>query len=116
MTKKLNPRSLIHSLTGLLGTKAEGDPHKRFPVTYYKHIYLDKQMYDGIELVGAIERLSKKKAARLLLERGFSSYMGEKLKTEMAIRELERKPHLTRFVLELRRFARERGMDISKFI
>jgi len=42
--------------------------------------------------------------------------MGEKLKIELAIMELERKPRATRFILELRRFAKERGMDISKFI
>jgi hypothetical protein len=73
-------------------------------------------MFDGIEWVARIERVSKKKAARLLIERGFSSWMGEKIKTELAIRELESKPHLTRFILEFRRFAREHGMDISKFI
>jgi hypothetical protein len=42
--------------------------------------------------------------------------VGEAIKRELAARELAEKPHLTRFVLELRRFARERGMDISKFI
>ena len=73
-------------------------------------------MFDGIELVAKIERTTKKKAARMLIERGFRSWIGEKIKTEMAIRELERKPHLTRFVLELRKFAKERGMDISKLI
>jgi len=109
-------RSLTRSLMALFGTKVEGDPHKRFPDAYYRTIYFDKRMYDGIAWVAKFERVSKKKAARLLIERGFSSYMGEKIKTELAIRELERKPHLTRFVLELRRFAKERGMDISKFI
>jgi hypothetical protein len=72
-------------------------------------------MFDGIEWVARIERVSKKKAARLLIERGFSSWLGEKLKEDRAIRKLESEPHLTRFILELRRFAREHGMDISKF-
>jgi pantoate kinase len=100
----------------LFVTKKGVNPHTRYPDAYYGRIAFDKRMFDGIELVAKMERVSKKKAARLLIERGFSSYMGEKLKTEMALRELERKPHLARFVLELRRFARERGMDISKFI
>jgi hypothetical protein len=52
-------------------------------------------------LVVKIERISKKNAAELLMKAGLSSYMGEKL---------------TRFVLELRKLARERGYDISKFI
>ena len=93
----------------LFGTKKSVNPRIRYPDAYYKQIFFDKQMFDGIALVAKIERTTKKKAARLLIERGFSSNMAEKLKTEMAIRELERKPHLTRFVLELRRFAKERG-------
>ena len=60
-------------------------------------------MFDGIELVGKIEKLSKKKAARLLIEKAFRNYIGEKLKeaiqTELAAGELRQKPHLTRFVL-----------------
>ncbi|MCJ7744164.1 MAG: hypothetical protein MUO99_06345, partial [Dehalococcoidales bacterium] len=87
----------------------------RHPDTYYKHIYFDKGMYDGIVWVARFEKVSKKKAARLLIERGFSSYMGEKIKEELAIKKLESEPHLTRFVIELRRFAKEHGMDISKF-
>jgi hypothetical protein len=104
----------------LFAPKKEGNAHKRFPDAYYKQVYFDKAMFDGIELVGKIEKLSKKKAARLIMERGFSSYMGEKvgeaIKRELAARQLNEEPELTRFVLELRRFAKERGMDISKFI
>ena len=116
MKSTFKPRSLTRSLMALFGTKKQLSTYQRHPDAYYKHIWFDKRMFDGIELVAKMERVSKKKAARLLIERGFSSYMGEKIKTELAISELERKPHLTRFVLELRRFAKERGMDISKFI
>jgi hypothetical protein len=100
----------------LFGTKKGVNPHTRYPDAYYGRVFFDKRMFEGIEWVARIERLSKKKAARLLIERGFSSYIGEKMKIELAIRELERKPKLTRFVLELRRLAKERGMDISKFL
>jgi hypothetical protein len=99
-----------------LALKSSLPPISGYQMRIYKHIWFDKKMFDGIELVGKIEHLSKKKAARLLIERGFSSYMGEKLKTELAVRELERKSRATRFILELRRLAKERGMDISKFI
>ena len=62
-------------------------------------------MFQGIELVAKIERVSKKKAARFLIEEGFRKYIGNKLgeaiKTEVAARELRRKPKLTCFVLEL---------------
>ena len=68
-------------------------------------------MFDGIEWVAKIERATKKKAARLLIERGFSSWLSEKIKEELAIKKLESEPHLTRFVLELRKLAKERGTD-----
>jgi hypothetical protein len=77
-------------------------------------------MFDGIKLVAKIERTTKKKAARLLIERGFINYISEKLKeaikVEIAAEELCQKPKATRFIRELRKFAAERGMDISKFI
>ena len=120
MKRRLKPRSLTRSLMALFAPKKGVNPRILYPNAYYKQIFFDKQMFDGIELVGKIERVSKKQAARLLIERGFSSYMGEKLKeaaqVEIAVDELRRKPRATRFVLELRRFAKERGMDISKFI
>jgi hypothetical protein len=104
----------------LFGTKKGVNPHTRYLDAYYGRVAFDKPMFQGIELVAKIERTTKKNAARLLIERGFSSYMGEKLReaiqNELAARELRQKPHLTRFVLELRKFAKERGIDISKFI
>jgi hypothetical protein len=54
------------------------------------------------------------------MKSGLSKYMGAKLseyiKNERAARELNQKVKMTPFVLTLRRYARERGMDISKFI
>jgi hypothetical protein len=77
-------------------------------------------MFDGIELVAKIEGVSKKEAARQLIERGFSKWMAEKFKEEheiqAAARELQQQVKVTRFIRELRRFAKERGMDFSKFI
>jgi hypothetical protein len=43
-------------------------------------------MYDGIAWVAKFERVSKKKAARLLIEREFSSWLGEKIKEELGIK------------------------------
>jgi len=112
--------SLTHSLMALFVSKKGVNPHKRYPDAYYGRIAFDKPMFHGIELVAKIERMTKKKAARLLIERGFSSYMGEKIteqiESERAARELNQKAKLTRFVTILRKYARERGMDISKFI
>lgn len=87
---------------------------------YYKNYYFPKNLCDGVELIAAIERTSKKQAAELLMKAGISSYMGEKLaqyiKDERAARELNQRMKMTRFVQVLRRYARSQGVDISKII
>ena len=54
------------------------------------------------------------------MKAGLSSYMGAKLteyiKNDQAARELNQKIKMTRFVMILRRYDREHGMDISKII
>jgi hypothetical protein len=42
--------------------------------------------------------------------------LAEYIKNEQAARELGQKIKMTRFIMVLRRYAREHGMDISKFI
>ena len=96
--------------------------HQRFPDKYYKSVYINKELFNGIELVAMIEGISKKKAVELLLETGFSDYMGGKLKehveNERRIKELnlQRHPYPTRFVRRLRQFCKERGIDTKKII
>jgi hypothetical protein len=51
----------------LFAPKKGVNPHTRYPDAYYGRVFFDKRMFDGIELVGKIEHLSKKKAARLLI-------------------------------------------------
>jgi hypothetical protein len=71
-------------------------------------------------LIAKIERTSKKDAAELLMKAGLSSYMGQKLTdyihNEQLAREQNQKIEMTRFVMVLRRYAKEHGMDISKII
>jgi len=106
----------------LFGTKSKASAHERFPDEYYKSVYLSKKMFDGVELVAKIEGKSKKKTVELLLEEGFSSYMGTKLKehikNEQKIKELNlrRHPYPTRFVKVVRKFCKEHGIDFSKII
>jgi hypothetical protein len=57
----------------LFRTKKGVNPRIRYPDAYYKQIFFDKRMFDGIELVARIEGTSIKKAARQLIERGFYS-------------------------------------------
>jgi intein-encoded DNA endonuclease-like protein len=75
--------------------------HELYPNEYYKHFYFNKPLCDGIELVAEIEKINKKKASQNLIKRGFSSWMGEKVKNhidnEKSARELDQKIKLTRF-------------------
>jgi hypothetical protein len=113
-------RSLTLSIMGLFGTNKPDVARVNHKDEYYKNYYFNKTLCTGVELVAKIERTSKKQVAELLMKAGLSSYMGAKLteyiKAEAAARELNQKAKLTRFVMILRRYARERGMDISKFV
>lgn len=86
----------------LFGTERRNETLVNRPDIYYKHVYFPKKLYDGIELVSAIENVNRKQAAELLLKAGLSRYMGEKLaeyiKNEQAARELNQKIKMTRFV------------------
>ena len=77
-------------------------------------------MFDGIEMVAKVERLTKKKAARLLMEERFRNYIGKKLheyiKTDIADHKLRQKTTANLFIRELRKFAKTRRMHIFKFI
>ena len=64
MKTKLNVRSLTRSLVGLFVTKKTVNALKLYPNEYNKHYYFNKPLSDGIELVAAIERTTKKQAAQ----------------------------------------------------
>jgi hypothetical protein len=104
----------------LFGTNKPNVTRLNHEDEYYKAYWFNKKLCDGINLVAKIERVTKKQAAELLMKAGLSSYMGGKLteyiKIEHAAREPNQKIKMTRFVMVLRRYAREHGMDISKII
>ena len=118
MKHNLRVRSITRLLVSLFIGKKPNMTFLNRKDEYYKAYWVNKNMSNGIELVAKIEQLSKKDTAQYLLERGFSSYMGEKvaefIEQEKAAKELNQKVQLTRFIRELRKFAKERGMDISK--
>jgi hypothetical protein len=120
MKHALKPRSLKRSVMTLFAPKKETSAPKRFPDTYYRQIFFTRPMFEGIEFLAKTERKSKKKMTHVLLELGLRKFMGEKIseynKRVIAAQQLEQEPELTRFIILLRRFAKERGMDISKFI
>ena len=112
--------SLIHSITSLFVTRKPNITRLNHKDLYFKSYYFPKNLCDGVNLVAAIERTSKKRAAEILMTRGFSAYMGDKvteqIKLDTAARERNEKLKRTRFAFILRKVARARGMDISNFI
>jgi hypothetical protein len=113
-------RLLTRTLIGLFVTKKPNATFLNHKDEYYKHYWFNKKLCDGITIVAAIERTNKKQAAELLMKAGLSSYMGAKvteyIENKRVAREQNQKLKLTRFVTVLRRCAKERGMNISKFI
>jgi hypothetical protein len=67
MKRTLNARSVTRSLMGLFAHPKGVNPRILYGDTYYKQIFFTKQMFDGIELVSKIEKISKKQAAHLRL-------------------------------------------------
>ena len=56
--RTIKPRSAKRLLSTLFGSKKTVNVHKVYPERYYRNIYFTKQLYDGVELVAKIERLS----------------------------------------------------------
>jgi hypothetical protein len=113
-------RMLTRTIMSLIGVSKSNITFKNRKDEYHKAYWLPKNVCNGIELVALIERTSKKAPAELLMKAGLSSYMDgkitEQIKLDTAARERNEKPKRTRFAFILRKYARERGMDISKFI
>jgi hypothetical protein len=76
MNKVIKLSSISRSIKALISPSKGVNPRTLYPSAYYRQIFFDKQMYDGIELVAKIERTSKKDAARMLIKRGFSNNIG----------------------------------------
>ena len=115
------PNSLTKRIKRLFGSKKHGTTTfiTRKNV-YYSSYYFPKQLHDGIDLASTVELISKKAAAEMLMKAGLSSYMGSKISKyihdEKIAREHNQKVRMTRFVMLLKRYAKNRGMDISKLI
>ena len=120
MKHKLRLRSLARSIAGHFGAKRDRNVHKSHSEKYYKQYFFTKPFCDGIEWIAGIERISKTDAANLLMKAGLSSYIGDKiteyLQDQRAAQQFHQRMRYNRFIRMLRQYAKEQGMDISKFI
>jgi hypothetical protein len=87
---------------------------------YYRNYYFDKPLSDGIEIVALIEHVSKKRAAQILMERGFSAFMGDMItlhiENDTAKMEMAEKVKADRFIKAIQSLAKSKGYDLSKII
>jgi hypothetical protein len=113
-------RRLTLSIMGLFVTKKRNTTFLNHKDEYHNHYWFNEKLCDGVEIIAAVERISKKDAAELLMKAGISSYMGDKISeyihNEHVAREQSESLKISRFMMILKRYAREQGMDISKFI
>jgi hypothetical protein len=120
MKTRSGVKAVGRSIRGLFIPNKPNVTHINHKDQYFNAYYLPKNLCEGIELVAALEHITKKLAAEMLMTRGFSSYMGEKLKEQIEndnqARGKNQKMPIARFVRVMRRYAREHGMDISKII
>jgi hypothetical protein len=105
----------IRTLLGPKNPKYVHNPHKRNPEAYFKQVYLGKKIYEGMEFMAKALETSKTRMTNELMERGMRSLwgeaLGEKIKDDVEARERQQE-----MVLVLRKAAKSKGYDISKFI
>jgi len=53
----------------------QGNVHRRYPVDYFKHVYLTKKVFTGIELIASIEGISHKALVDKFLTAEISRYI-----------------------------------------
>jgi hypothetical protein len=110
-------RNIVKLKRILTGKKAR-DPHKLYPDEYYRQYWLRKPYSKGIDLIAKSKRISKRAAVNEIIFWGFKHVMGELVAEELKAQDnpTERAAiaKRTRFILELRRRARENGWDINK--
>jgi hypothetical protein len=95
-------------------------PHKRYPETYYKRLWISKDLYAGLQLIARVEEASIKKIAEWFLEYGIARYDYREWKDQTARDEkaedqgisAERSPYLQ----EMDKLAKANGLEWIKKI
>ena len=102
----------------LFDTKKQLATYKRLPDAYYKHVYVSKSLYNGIELIVKIAGISNKAAVDQLLSSRISKYMREKLKEHIENERLNREraegiPEIPTLqsIKRIRKYLAEHGMS-----
>jgi hypothetical protein len=110
--------SLKRSIMTLFHTKKPNITIKNHPESYYKHVYIEQSLFDGIDFLATLKPVSKKKMTHDLLSKSFSVEIGpliDQYIKESKIREeagQRRQPNS--FIIAPRKLSRKQGYDIEK--
>lgn len=112
--------SVTRSIKGLFRPKKPNISRLNNPDEYYRNYTVPKRLCEGIDIMAGVEDISKKNAVELLIEAGLSKYMG-RLWTEYLSNDEEREEFFSNFqhrrwIREVRRLAKEKGVDLSLFL
>lgn len=111
-------KRVTRSISALFGHTTANVTRLNQKDRYYHAFYLPRNLCEGIELIAQIERTSDKAAAELLVSRGISAYMAEKLeeqtRLEKEARDQARPLKDNRFWYLVREYASEKGVKIGK--
>lgn len=94
--------------------KAKG-PNKRYPETYYRRLWISKDLYTSLQVIAKVEEASIKKIAEWFLEYGIARYDYREWQDQNARDEeaedrgmtAERSPYLQ----EMDKLARAHGLE-----
>jgi hypothetical protein len=120
MKHKSRVDTLAHSLKGLFVNKKPNVTFLKHKDRYYHAYWMPKNLCDGVSFIAKTERISEKAAAEKLITLGFSSYVGSILENEIRDSGIAYKTDALiaqkRFIMLLKRLAKENGVDLSNVI
>ncbi len=119
MKRRLSVRSLANSIIGLIVPPKGINPHKLSPKKYLKKYWFDEKDSDGIYLVHKIFRITRKEAADMIFQLGFSSiiseFVGAHVAQSIEEHDAQQDPKVTRVNAEFFRFCQKQGVDVGEF-
>ena len=90
-------------------------PHKRYPEQYYKRLWMNKDLYTGLQVIAKAESISIKKIAEWMVEYGIARYDFREWQKQLLLEEdaarsgayVERSPYLQ----EMDKLAKANGLE-----
>lgn len=117
-TRNPRLRSLKSSIKGLFVTKKPNVTRLNHKNRYFHNYYFSKSNCEWIAMIAKADHISKQDTVDMLVGRGFSVYIGEKIRLHVlaikAAREFNEKKKMGLYISILKKYARKQGIDLPK--